>query len=245
MKRFILSILLICIIFSSCDRKSIHYNGPDVINIVLQEEYNIKATSRDPIQYHSDDEMFVTVSDNGVIFGKNVGEANVKLSNTENELNIPVIVNLFEEPTLNFYCNQSYIEKLYGTPRFKNDSILIYGSGNEWFSYAVWEMDFFFINDKYVESNLYIRNDLDIRIDDFLKENYSFKGNITDTINNKIQTYEIYLNNDTLENASVLIGKLKDVGPYNDICLFYIPYKHSRGSDYKDVICRDRKRMKN
>ena len=52
-------------------------------------------------------------------------------------------------------------------------------------------------------------------------------------------TYDIYLNDENPENATVLVGKIKDAGPYQDICLFYIPYEHTRGFTYDDIISRD------
>lgn len=244
MKRIAFVLMFACIVFSSCNNDSIKYKGPDVINIVLQEKYNIDADSKEPIVYSSDNNLIVDIIDNGTILGKNVGEANVTLSNESDELTIPVIVSLFEEPTLDFYCSPSDIEDIYGTPRYKNDSLYVYGSGDNWYSFAVWEMDFFFIDNKYVESDLYIKKDLDIRVDEYLKEKFFFKGNLTDTINNEIMKYDIYLNSETQENATVMIGKIKDAGPYKDVRLFYIPYNYTgtRGYNYKDIICRDRSR---
>lgn len=242
MKKIALFLLGITILLSACKPKNkyeIDYDGPNEINITLTEEYNLNISSDDPLTFYSDNEIIATVSPSGVVKGKNIGEANIIASNSQNSITIKVVVSLFEEPTLNFYCKPSYIKELYGTPRRETDSVYIYGGSEEWYSFAVWRMDFFFINKQYVEADLYIRKDLEIRIDEYLNENYIYKNKFTDTNNNI--TYDVYLNDENPENATVLVGKVKDVGPYQDICLFYIPYEHSRGSSvYDNITRRDR-----
>lgn len=243
MKKIALFLLGFCLILSSCknrNRYEINYDGPATIDIVLLEELGLNVTSDYPLTYYSDNELVVTVSENGVILGKNIGEANVVISNAESTLTLKVIVSLFEEPTLNFYCDQSYIEEVHGTPKYKNDSLMIYGSGEDWHSFAVWEMDFFFINNQYAEADLYIRKDLNVRVDEYLKGKFIYKNQVTDEETNV--TYDIYLNKENPEEATVLVGKIMDAGPYKDICLFYIPYEHKRNSDYNDIFSRDRRR---
>lgn len=243
MKKIALFLLGITIFLTSCkpkDKFEIKYNGDSTINIVLTEEYNLDITSEDNLTFYSDNEIIATVSPSGVVKGKNIGEANIIASNSQNSITIKVVVSLFEEPTFNFYCNQSYIKNLYGTPRRENDSVFVYGGSEEWYSFAVWEMDFFFINKKYVEADLYIRKDLEVRIDEYLNKNFFYKDQFTDTNSNI--TYDVYLNDENPKDASVLVGKIKNAGPYQDICLFYIPYEYSRGSSYNDIISRDRTR---
>lgn len=223
MKKIVLILSFICILFSSCEDNSIKYNGPNTVNVVLQDYFDLNATSNDPIQYQSDNELYVTVSSDGVIYGKNIGKANITLSNTENELTIPVNVNLFEEPTINFGASTSEIKALYGEPKRNfGDSIFIYGSGQDWYSPTVWEMDFFFNNDKYYEANLYIRKDLDLRLNQFLDENYYYYQEITDTINEEKNLY-IYFDTKDPRFAEVVIGKQYHAGPYNDILIIYAP----------------------
>ena len=243
MKKIALILLGIAVLLTSCkpkDKFEIKYNGDSTVNIVLTEEYDLDITSEDNLTFYSDNELVVTVTPNGVIKGKNIGEANITASNSQNSITIKIVVSLFEEPTFNFYCKPSYIEDLYGTPRHKTDSLFVYGSGEEWYSFAVWEMDFFFIDKEYVEADLYIRKDLEIRIDEYLNNKFFYRNKFTDTDSNI--TYDIYLNDENPENATVLVGKIKDAGPYQDICLFYIPYEHTRGFTYDDVISRDRTR---
>ena len=94
-------------------------------------------------------------------------------------------------------------------------------------------------NKQYVEADLYIRKDLEIRVDEYLNSNFFYRNKVKDEDTNI--TYDIYLNNENPENATVLVGKIKDAGPYKDICLFYIPYEHQRNSDYNDIFSRDRR----
>lgn len=226
---------------ASCREKvdnSIKYGGGESVNIVLLEELKLNATteSDNPITYYSDNDMVVTVNSEGVIKGKNVGMANVTISNTIDVITVKVTVSLYEEPTTDFYVSKDEISKIYGQPNYIVDSgdttVYIYGSGNDWYSYAVWEMDFFFIDDQYIESDLYIRSDVETRLDEFLNNNYYYQR--SDTINDEI--YYIYLNEENPEDATVMLGKINNVGQYEDICVFYIPYEYEEKFDYKGII---------
>ena len=226
---------------ASCREKvdnSIKYGGGESVNIVLLEELKLNATteSDNPITYYSDNDMVVTVNSEGVIKGKNVGMANVTISNTIDVITVKVTVSLYEEPTTDFYVSKDEISKIYGQPNHIVDSgdttVYIYGSGNDWYSYAVWEMDFFFIDDQYIESDLYIRSDVETRLDEFLNNNYYYQR--SDTINDEI--YYIYLNEENPEDATVMLGKINNVGQYEDICVFYIPYEYEEKFDYKGII---------
>lgn len=251
MKKIALILLGICLVFNSCkpkDKTKINYDGESTIDIVLLEEYDLGATSESDLTYYSDNEMVVTVNSNGVIRGKNVGEANVTIENSVNSITIKVIVSLFEEPTFNFGISPISIKNIYGIPDYQfGDSIYIYGGGSspdDWYSYAVWKMDFFFKYNFYYESDLYINSDLKIRIDQFLAEKYHFYQTLTDTISSngedEIVTLELFLNSAEPENASVLVGKQEDAGNYNDICLFYVPFDYTDKSLDRNIISRKR-----
>lgn len=255
MKRFALILFSFCFLFLSCKKDDelktndhkIRYNGPEVIDIVLLEQYTINATSDETLTYYSDNELYVTVSPNGIIEGKNVGEAKITISNSHESITLQVVVSLFEEPTLNFYASQNKIRSLYGTPSLNyGDSIYVYGSGNDWYSYAVWEMDFFFIDDQYIESDLYMRNDLETRINQFLDEKYYYQITYTDTIVDQqgqevISNIRLYLDKQDASDANVMIGMQDKAGTYKDICLFYIPFDNDK-YDYKKILSRDRRR---
>lgn len=232
MRKIALYLIALCLL-SSCERKvdhSIKYDGGNTVNIVLLEELSLNPTSESdlPITFSSDNEMVVTVSSNGVIRGKNVGEANITISNTIDEIVVKVVVSLYEEPTTNFYISENEIRNIYGEPNFTKESgdttAYIYGSGNDWYSYAVWKMDLFFINDEYREASLYIRSDVELRLDEFLNKNYFYQYSNTDTISEQI--YHIYLNKENPEDASVLLGKINNAGQYDDICILYTPFEY-------------------
>ena len=237
--------IVLTLFFTSCGNDyHIKYDGPDVVNIVLMEDFDLGIESDEPLTYRSDNELYVTISPEGVIHGKNIGEANIIVSNEENEMTIHVIVSLFEEPSLKFGSSPDYIKSIYGEPSYNlGDSVLVYGSGNDWYSYAVWEMDFFFLNNQYFESDLYIRKDLDLRINQYLDENYFKYDTITDTIpSGEIATLYLYLNNSNADNANVVVGKQYNAGPYDDICLFYAPWSNSK-SDKQMILSRNRKKQ--
>lgn len=246
MRKLVTFLLCLCSLLSSCKKedKSIKYDGPTTVNIVLQEIHKLNASSTEQITYSSDNRLIVDIDQNGRILGKNIGETYITLSNSEDELRLHVVVSLFEEPTLDFGVSTSKIRALYGNPKHNyGDSIYVYGSGNDWYSWAVWEMDFFFRNDKYYESNLYIRSDVDLRVEQYLNENYFFTQEINDTIDNKIKTLYIYLNAEKPENATVIVAKQYDAGPENDILLVYAPFSSkNRDSDYTDIIKRNLRR---
>ncbi len=225
MKKLALILSFICLVLASCKDNSIKYNGPETINIVLREYYNLNATSNDPLNYSSDNEKYVTVSADGVVYGKNVGKANVILSNTENELTIPVNVSLFEEPSFDFGASTKEIKAIYGEPQHNyGDSVYRYGGvQNIWYSYAVWEMIFFFNNDKYYESDLFIRNDLDFLVTKYLDENYFYYQDLNDTLNGEAKTIHIYFDTEDPRFANVVVGKQYNVGSENDILLIYAP----------------------
>ena len=246
MKKLALFLLGFCLFFASCGTDySIKYDGPNVVNIVLLEELNLNIKSDEVLTYTSDNELVVTVSQEGIIMGKNVGEANVTVSNAEQELTLHVVVSLFEEPSVQFGASTDYIESIYGEPRYNfGDSIMIYGSGEIWYSYAVWEMDFFFKDNHYFESDLYIREDLKKRINSFLDEKYYYSDSVIDTItnddgNDEIVTIYLYLNKPNAEDASFVVGKQYNAGPYDDICLIYAPYIDNKS---QPIISRDRRR---
>ena len=229
--------ICLCFILASCGHK-IRYNGEQIINIVLTEEYVLNVYSNDDLTFTSDNDLYVTVSPDGVIRGKNIGEANITISNSHEEITIHVIVSLFEEPTLDFGISPENIVALYGEPRFNlGDSIYRYGGGNDWYSFAAWQMDFFFTNNRYFESDVYLRDDLDKRIDEYLNENFYHYQDLTDTVSGKV-TY-LYLNSPNPEDATVIVGKQYNAGPYQDILLAYAPFEYE-SQNRNDFIYRNR-----
>lgn len=231
MKKLALFLLGITFFLVSCGSDySIKYDGPNVINIVLMEDLSLNIESDEPLTYHSDNELYVEVSSDGVIHGKNIGEANITVSNAENEITLHVVVSLFEEPTLDFGCNRDKILSLYGTPTIYTDSVIVY---TNWYSYAVWSMSFFFENNSYYESDLYIRNDLDMRIDEYLNNNFHYQGKFYDQNNNEVYTY---LNDSDKSKANVFIGKQYNANKDGDICLMYVPYRYEENRD--EVVFR-------
>lgn len=224
-------LLLIAIIFmaASCDKKSkdLEYNGANPMVIALQETANLDIKSDYDVTLTSDDYGNVTIQADGSIYGKNVGTANVTMDNGYNKLTIPVNVNLFHEPTFEFGCNPGRIKELYGEPHTlgytqNNELYYIYTQKTEsgHYTYACGEMDFFFENNSYFESDVYIRNGLDLLLEDYLTENFT----PIDTFNiynpaasDSVQAF-FYLNK---FDKNVFCGRYPSGNQYNETVLFY------------------------
>ena len=191
------------------------YNDENPIHLALREEHKIADSSAYPITYSTSDDMYVTVSDDGVLFGKNVGSAQVTLDNGFHSLTVDVIVDLFREPTFEFGCGGDRIRELYGNPYqagYVNDTLLVYKyTGYNGYSYACGEMDFCFDNGSYFEADLYIRPTVEHLLNCYLEENFTFETTLNDTIS-------IYRNK--IDN-SVMCGKYDSHNPWNEICLYY------------------------
>jgi hypothetical protein len=221
----ILCNICLCLILTSCGFRGIKYNGDQNIYIVLNEDYALDVSSADELTFTSDNNLYVTVSPDGIIHGKNIGEANITISNSHEEITIHVTVSLFEEPSLDFGCSPQKIASLHGEPRLNfGDTIYRYGGGNYWYSYATWQMDYFFSKmGNYYESHLYIRNDLNLLLTKYLDEKYYYYQALNDTINGEVKTLHIYLDTEDPKFADVIVGKQYNVGTYDDILLIYAP----------------------
>ena len=136
------------------------------------------------------------------------------------------------------------IKSLYGEPRHSfGDSVYIYGGGGDvkdWYSPSVWQMNFFFDNDNYYESDLYIRNDLDLLLTKYLDENYFYYQALNDTIDGEIRTLHIYFDTEDPRFAEVIVGKQYNAGQYNDILLIYAPASSLNHSKMRDVVSKKR-----
>lgn len=205
-----------------CDE--LFYNDDNPIHLVLREEHKIVDSSAYPITYTSSDNTYVTVSDDGVLNGRNVGSAQVTLDNGFHSLTVDVIVDLFREPTFEFGCGGDRIRELYGNPYqagYVNDTLLVYQySGYNGYSYACGEMDFLFDNRSYFEADLYIRKNVEYLLNCYLEDNFTFETTLNDTI-------PIYRNK--IDN-SVMCGKYDSHNQWNEICLYYF-----RADDIKSL----------
>lgn len=216
-KLLFISIISFAILATGCKKdksKALEYNDSNPINMVLRGEHQISATSEYDITYKSLNETVVTVTKTGKLYGKNVGEAQVKLDNGYESKTIDVIVDLFTEPTFEFGCNTNRIRTLYGTPYAAGyaDTILVYQyTANNGYSYACGEMDFFFYNGQYFESDVYIRQNVSGPLDQYLNDNFRLDTIIGDTL----KIYRNLLDND------IICGKYASHNTWNEWCLFY------------------------
>ena len=231
-KLLFISIISFAILATGCKKdksKALEYNDSNPINMVLRGEHQISATSEYDITYKSLNETVVTVTKTGKLYGKNVGEAQVKLDNGYESKTIDVIVDLFTEPTFEFGCNTNRIRTLYGTPYAAGyaDTILVYQyTANNGYSYACGEMDFFFTDGKYIEADLYIRDGVEYLLENYITENF----NPMDTIYLHLSETDSVLTfryRNKVEDH-VILGKYPSGNQYNETLLFYYHESENR-----------------
>ena len=220
-KVLLLLVISIALLTTSCKKdksKSLNYNDSNPISMVLQGHHQIQASSDYDITYSAINEgnkEVVTVTSDGNLYGKNVGNAKVKLDNGHENKTVDVIVDLFREPTFEFGCNTSRIRELYGKPYqsgYISDTILAYQyTSNNGYSYACGEMDFFFYDGAYYESDVYIRPNVELMLNKYLQDNFDLDSIYGDTLS-------IYVNK---INTNVICGKYASHNQWNEWCLFY------------------------
>lgn len=216
-KVLFLSVIALAILASGCKKnksKALEYNDSNPINMVLRGYHQIEASSEYDITYKSLNETAVTVTKSGKLYGKNVGEAQVKIDNGYESKTVDVIVDLFTEPTFEFGCNPNRIKSLYGQPLAAGyvDTILVYQyTSNDGYSYACGEMDFFFYDGRYFESDVFIRPNVEVLMNRYLNDNF-----ILDTILG--DTMSIYRHQ--LDN-NIICGKYASHNQWDEWCLFY------------------------
>lgn len=236
MKKHLLIItIIIAVTATSCKNEkskssNLNYNDSNPISMVLRGEHQIQASSEYDITYsainHDPQIEVITVSGDGKITGKNVGTAQVKLSNGYNSMTVDVNVDLFTQPTLEFGCNPGRIISLYGDPKdsgYITESLLYYRYTELYgYSFACGEMDFFFNNGKYEESDVYIRPTVSYLLDNYLADNFN---HVMDTV--------IISQNDTVQiqiprsiykyklDESIICCKQPSFNQWDEILLFY------------------------
>lgn len=220
MRRYIIILMAVAaMVMTGCTKdKSLKYNGDNPLQIALRDNKVLDIESVYGVKLTSSNESFVTVNEKS-IYGKNVGDANITISNGYNTIELPVNVNLFREPSFDFGCYPSKIKAKFGEPYVAyGDSIYIYGAHEPGVSYACWQMNFYFtLYGKYYESDVYIRKDKNV---DYLLEKYLDDNFTMDSIyhvNDSTNYYMYHKNSD----AQIKCGKIYDANIHNDICLFY------------------------
>ncbi len=223
MRKTLLFVMILAITAISCSKhksKSLEYNDDDPIQMVFRGEHKINVSSDYSLSFTAINELpaveVLTVDANGLLYGKNVGNARVKISNGYNEKTVDVTVSLFEEPTFEFGCNTDRIKELYGRP-FQSgyiDTILIYRyTSSEGYSYACGEMDFLFDDGIYIESAVYLHKKAQLLLSRYFEDNY-----ILDTVVGDSVPTEIYRN---LLDPTIVCVKSDSGNQYDEICLAY------------------------
>lgn len=242
MKKTLFYLMILAVVATGCKKdtksKSLNYSDSDPITIALRDYHTIGVSSDYDLTYSSSDERYVTVSSGGTIYGKNVGNANVTISNGYESKTVTVNVDLFVQPTFDFGCSPSYIRSLYGSPYNSGyiDTILVYQyTANQGYSYACGEMDFFFYDGYYYESDVYIRSTFENPLlMNYLNDNFNLVTSYQDTTMTNYSTHYCQehgiQNHDTIFMRSIysykldetiICGKQPAFNDWDEICLFY------------------------
>lgn len=235
MRKTLFFMMILAVLATGCKNnkksKSLNYSDSNPISMVLQGNHQIAASSDYDISYsaiNSDPHIeVITVSGSGNIYGKNVGNAKVSLSNGYEEMTVDVNVALFTQPTFEFGCSSERIRALYGRPYnsgYNPEGKLVYQyTGSQGYSYACGEMDFFFNNGAYEESDVYIRPSVSYLLNNYLTENFNHYADINDTIpisetQDTIITLSVYKYK---QDENIICGKRLALNQWNEILLFY------------------------
>ena len=254
MKKTLFFMIILAIFATGCKKdkksKSLNYNDSNPIVMALsgtttEFDHKIQVTSDYDITYtaiNNSDYPVISVTSDGYIHGKNVGSAKVGISNGYESLTIDVDVDLFIEPTFEFGCTPSHIRGLYGEPRNEGynpeGSLVFQYTGNHGYSYACGEMDFFFNEGSYYESDVYIRPTVEFLLDNYLTENFNFAYDIQDTISpDTIVTVSIYKNK---LDEDIICGKRLALNQWNEILLFYFRHEATEKDFDRSLYIRPR-----
>jgi hypothetical protein len=224
MKKIVFLMMVLALLATSCKEKkskALNYNDADPIEMVLRGNHQIDVSSDYDITYrainNNPNVTVIEVSGSGNIYAKNVGTAKVKIDNDYEDRIVNVVVSLFRQPTFEFGCASSRIREIYGRPFesgwLPGDTILCYRyTASQGYSYACGEMDFFFYNRQYYESDVYIRPNVEYLLNNYLDENFNYHSTIGDTLD--VYKYK--------EDTTIICGKFASHNEWNEWCLFYI-----------------------
>lgn len=226
--------MILAIMATGCKKKSqdLNYKESEPLELALRDEHKINVSSDYDVTYTSSNPLCVEANYhniNGNIFAKNVGSAQLTMSNGYNSKTVTVNVSLFIQPTFDFGCRPSVIESLYGQPYQSgynpDDNYLVYrytmktNEGN--YSWACGEMDFFFDDDKYVEADVYVREGVDYMLNKYLDDNFNIYDSLYIHISETDSVFaHIYRNK---IDETVFCGKYFSGDQWNETKLFYFP----------------------
>ncbi|MBO4574280.1 MAG: hypothetical protein J5708_03030 [Bacteroidales bacterium] len=228
MKKTLFLMIALAFIVTGCNKdksKDLKYNDNDPIEIALKDYHRVDLSSDYDVTYTSSNPL-VLMPNNGYIYGKNVGTAQLTMDNGYQNKTVEVKVSLFVQPTYEFGCPSSRIRELYGAPyesgyNANNDLVYRYTMNTEdgYYSYACGEMDFFFQDGAYVESNIYVRDGLDYMLERYLNENFDAIDTLwmhlseTDSILTEFYRDKV--------DETVILGKYFTGNDWNETLLFY------------------------
>ena len=216
--------------FLSCNEED---KAPDIITMKVSEktlyhddEFQIEATSNGEISYVSENEYHATVSDEGLVTAKFIGETNILLSNGEDLKKFKVVVkpknNLYPEPDVDFGASKATIIAKFGTPDSETSTAIGYAN----YSNAAPILMFLFDSSNIVEGySVMVKSTYSSSLSTFLLERYKA---VTE-----IDGMYMFINALDTDTATKIIGlSLYNISYWQ---VLYMPYSKSKSPQMKSM----------
>ena len=238
MKRTVFFMIILAVLASGCGKKdekstSLNYSDRNPIRMVFQDTHKIAVESDYDITYEIvglNSFPVLRFKHIGVLEAMNVGSDKVKMTNGYDTKFVDVIVDLFTEPSYEFGCNGSRIRSLFGTPRIGTSGDYTYyqyigkPENNYMLSPTCFQMVFWFENNGYIKSDLYLRSkNIDIPLKNYFRDNFDSLYTVNNGFYDSLVTHDTvpvtYYRSKT--HPEVLCGTHKHGNKYDDIKVFY------------------------
>lgn len=259
MKKVVFFLIILAVLATGCKKKKSkeldYYDSNPIVMSVSgptnEFDRQIQVSSNYDISYTAlnGSTEVITVSREGMIHGKTVGTAQVKIDNSYESMVVDVIVKFFIEPTFEFGCPTSRIREIYGWPfesgNLPGDTILCYRyTANHGYSYTCGEMDFYFHNREYYEADLYIRSYPsptypDYLLNSYLNENFIHMRDRLDSIVSPYTGQDTAITTSYYKNKldeHLICGKTPSLNEFHEWCLFY--YRNDGANSLDKVLNR-------
>ena len=231
-KVFIILALVLAVAATSCKKdgneksKSLTFNGNNPYTMALRDTIALPVSSDYDVTVTSANNNVVRPYHGSKVIGWNVGETSITISNGYESVNVDVNVDLFVEPTFEFGCSPSHIRSYYGSPfksAYDDDGTLRYiYTSQHGYSWACGQMDFLFDNSQYIESQVYIKENMDYLLNNYITANFNFIDTVLvfnpfveDSVDCCVYRNKI--------DETVLMGKFYTGNTWHETLLFYVP----------------------
>lgn len=230
MKKLLMFVAAIAILFTSCKKGTIEMSAESV-TLNKGQEYSISATSDKPITYASLNDFHALVSDNGVVTANFVGKTNITLKTDKDSksfaVNVAPVSNLYEEPELNFGMTKSAVIEKYGEPYYESHEE---GTDTYLYAYLTYNekapMFAILVTNGHVEGYaVYVEYSEMVELATFIEERYNFVM--------EQDGIKVYVNALSLQNTTLLVAKYLEFYGGEPLVydIVYTQYSSKSGAD--------------